>query len=149
MKPYILIYERGTGVPGNKMKRASVIIERDTQVGWFYVHKNIHEKMFGSFSALHPLNHLHAYLTELVAGFASYDIETLAEDYSPAVTVTQLPSNFEKFIRNPQIVWYGPHECPVCGMKIVKSSIESGGIVLDYNHDCSYPNHQWKQHVCQ
>ena len=57
--------------------------------------------------------------------------------------------NFDNFIRDPKTVWYGPHECPVCGSKIVKSSIESGGVMLDAPHDSQYPNHQWNAHVCQ
>jgi hypothetical protein len=28
---------------------------------------------------------------------------------------------------NPNVVWYGPHGCSVCGVTIVKAAIESGG----------------------
>lgn len=31
---------------------------------------------------------------------------------------------------------------------IVKASKEDGGLRLDHEHDCSYPNHEWKAHVC-
>jgi hypothetical protein len=52
------------------------------------------------------------------------------------------------FIRNPEVVWYGPHECNGCGATIVKSSIKSGGVSLDAPHDHHYPNHQWARHNC-
>jgi hypothetical protein len=55
---------------------------------------------------------------------------------------------FNNFIRNPSIVWYGPHECNGCGAIIVKPSISSGGIALDAPHGHHYPNHQWKEHKC-
>lgn len=55
----------------------------------------------------------------------------------------------QKFIRDPAIIWYGPHQCNKCGCMIVKSSFESGGLALDagdYNHH--YPNFPWRRHLC-
>lgn len=53
------------------------------------------------------------------------------------------------WIRNPGIVWYGPHECNGCGQTIVKSSIESGGKSLNAPHNHHYPNHKWVEHKCE
>lgn len=54
-----------------------------------------------------------------------------------------------EFLRNPDVVWYGPHACNKCGEMIVKSSFESGGMELDAddaNHH--YPNFRWQRHIC-
>ena len=59
------------------------------------------------------------------------------------------PEGFHKFIRDPAVIWYGPHQCDRCGCLIVKSSIETGGLELDagdYNHH--YPNFPWQKHAC-
>lgn len=56
---------------------------------------------------------------------------------------------FEEQIRNPEVIWYGPHECPKCGRIIVKSAMEQGGLSLDaadFNH--RYPNFKWEKHKC-
>lgn len=61
----------------------------------------------------------------------------------------QIHLSFQDFIRDPNVVWYGPHACNKCGKMIVKSSFETGGKELDaedYNHH--YPNFRWHQHVC-
>lgn len=55
-----------------------------------------------------------------------------------------------EFIRNPEVIWYGPHGCNGCGHKIIKSSAHSGGVELDaedFNHN--YPNFKWERHVCR
>lgn len=52
-------------------------------------------------------------------------------------------------IRDPSIVWYGPHECTDCGKIVVKSGAETGGVALDFAQDSHYPNHQWRLHQCQ
>lgn len=53
------------------------------------------------------------------------------------------------FIRDPAVVWYGPHNCHKCGGMVVRSSFETGGLMLDaedYNHH--YPNFVWAKHKC-
>lgn len=56
-------------------------------------------------------------------------------------------------LRDPNIVYYGPHPCPKCdadgskGTMIIKAG--NGAPVeweLDFVHDSHYPNHVWKQH---
>lgn len=53
-------------------------------------------------------------------------------------------------INNPQIIYYGPHPCDLCGTVIVRGSIEQGfGLMrLDYPDEAIYPNHKWTEHVC-
>jgi hypothetical protein len=58
------------------------------------------------------------------------------------------PAKLAAFIRNPETVWYGPYECAGCGVVIVKSSNDSGGVELDARFNHHYPNYQWKQHQC-
>ncbi len=53
-----------------------------------------------------------------------------------------------RFIRLRSVVWYGPHECNICGGIIIKSSFETGGLMLDAPHDHHYPNHKWTVHKC-
>lgn len=56
--------------------------------------------------------------------------------------------DLESFIRQTNVVWYGPHECNSCGRVVVKSSIATGGVTLDAPHDHHYPNFKWKEHKC-
>ena len=55
---------------------------------------------------------------------------------------------FNMLITDPDVIWYGPHECNGCGKQIVKSSIDTGGVALDFAHNSHYPNHVWEKHVC-
>lgn len=55
---------------------------------------------------------------------------------------------FNNFIRNPKVVWYGPHECNGCGATVVKASVEDGAMTLDAPHGHHYPNHKWTKHKC-
>jgi hypothetical protein len=55
---------------------------------------------------------------------------------------------FNNFIRNPKVVWYGPHQCNGCGGLIVRSSSQSGGISLNAPFNHHYPNHIWAEHKC-
>ena len=55
---------------------------------------------------------------------------------------------FTDHIRNPNVVWYGPHECNGCGQTIVKASTHDGGMSLDAPHGHHYPNHKWTEHRC-
>jgi hypothetical protein len=58
-------------------------------------------------------------------------------------------TTFETKIRDPYTVWYGPHPCEFCNRKIVRSSLESGGLSLEASdHDHHYPNYRWMEHVC-
>ena len=55
----------------------------------------------------------------------------------------------KSYIRNPDIIWYGPHQCNMCGNTIVQSSYQQGGVQLDasdINHN--YPNYEWQLHKC-
>lgn len=78
--------------------------------------------------------------------------KTSAAKTSAAKRNAKLPrteEGLQKFIRDPAIIWYGPHQCNKCGQIIVKSSFESGGLALDagdYEHH--YPNFPWKRHDC-
>jgi len=55
---------------------------------------------------------------------------------------------FNNFIRNPNVIWYGPFECSGCGQTIVRPSRTDGGVALNAPHDHHYPNHKWTKHVC-
>lgn len=47
-------------------------------------------------------------------------------------------------------VFYGPHPCARCGMPIVKSSKESGGLEFDQpGPEPVYPNTTWHTHRCR
>jgi hypothetical protein len=48
----------------------------------------------------------------------------------------------------PDIVYYGPHECEVCKQKICRVSLEQGGMKFDYPDGIIYPNTNWVAHVC-
>lgn len=62
---------------------------------------------------------------------------------------------------NEEIVWYGPHECGVCGVIIIKAALDQGGEefepppilkrVFDRGSECGNPNIAypmiWKHHV--
>lgn len=58
----------------------------------------------------------------------------------------------EAVMTNPQIIYYGPHPCDLCGGEtIVRGSMEQGfgNIRLSWPEgEIVYPNHQWKEHVC-
>jgi hypothetical protein len=50
--------------------------------------------------------------------------------------------------RNSKIVYYGPHECPNCGVLIVKMGVEFGGTAFTNPEGPIYPNTEWHPHVC-
>ena len=50
--------------------------------------------------------------------------------------------------RNSKIVYYGPHECPNCGVLIVKMGTEFGGTAFTNPEGPIYPNTEWHPHVC-
>jgi len=55
----------------------------------------------------------------------------------------------KSFIRDADIIWYGPHNCNKCGNIIIKSAHQQGGVELDagdFNHN--YPNWKWTLHKC-
>lgn len=45
-------------------------------------------------------------------------------------------------------IFYGPHECDICGKTICKTAIEQGGEAYDYPSGIIYPNTEWKKHSC-
>lgn len=58
-------------------------------------------------------------------------------------------------MRDPNIVYYGPHPCQRCdkdgkkGTMIVKAGNGApSDMEYDFNHDSNYPNHVWQKHVC-
>jgi hypothetical protein len=57
-------------------------------------------------------------------------------------------SNFELQLRDPSIVYYGPHACEICGTVIVKMGREWGGTCVDMPPGPVYPNSEWHLHVC-
>lgn len=50
--------------------------------------------------------------------------------------------------RSTKIVYYGPHQCENCGVKIAKMGIEFGGNTFTYPEGPIYPNTEWHPHVC-
>jgi hypothetical protein len=50
--------------------------------------------------------------------------------------------------RNSRIVYYGPNDCPNCGIPIVKMGTEWGGTSFTYPKEPVYPNTEWHPHVC-
>lgn len=56
-------------------------------------------------------------------------------------------------ITNASIIYYGPHECDLCGAKnIVRGSIKDGfgDIRIEYPiSEIIYPNHNWVAHQCK
>ncbi len=50
--------------------------------------------------------------------------------------------------RSSKIVYYGPHECPNCGVLIVKMGTEFGGTSFTNPDGPIYPNTEWHPHVC-
>ena len=52
-------------------------------------------------------------------------------------------------IKDPDGVWYGPHQCNGCGATIIKLSVAQGGIALDAPFNHHYPNHVWEKHSCK
>ena len=171
----ILIYERGTGVPVEKMAAADVVIEKipvgsilgcDSvfgDEGCFFVHK--HQN--GEAGYYRPLSFLHHFLIDAVVGVSSYKIETLKhgeecsgfaidaiekeykKHHSTTTYITSPRVQLENFIYDPSVIWYGPYLCPFCGALIIQSSRESGAIALDAPHGHHYPNHHWVEHECQ
>lgn len=84
--------------------------------------------------------------------------KTLGSSKSPRKTsaarrnakLPRTPEGFASFIRDPSVVWYGPHQCNKCGGIVVKSSFQTGGLALnadDENHH--YPNFVWDKHQCE
>lgn len=59
-------------------------------------------------------------------------------------------------LRDPNVVWYGPHSCPTCGTRVVRQAIEAGGLYYDAQPADAliYPNvgaglHcEWTAHTC-
>jgi hypothetical protein len=51
-------------------------------------------------------------------------------------------------IRDPQIIYYGPHACENCGVMICKMGYQFGGASFDYPAEPIYPNTEWAVHVC-
>jgi hypothetical protein len=60
-------------------------------------------------------------------------------------------------LRDPNVVWYGPHSCENCGGRVVRQAIESGGLYFDAQPDerIIYPSvgegldREWTAHVCR
>lgn len=50
--------------------------------------------------------------------------------------------------RNSKIVYYGPHECENCGVRIVKMGREWGATAFTNPEGPIYPNTEWYPHVC-
>lgn len=50
--------------------------------------------------------------------------------------------------RNSKITYYGPHECPQCGVLICKMGQDWGGNAFTYPRGPVYPNTEWHVHVC-
>ena len=50
--------------------------------------------------------------------------------------------------RNSRIVYYGPHDCPNCGVQIVKMGTEWGGTAFTNPTGPIFPNTEWHPHVC-
>lgn len=50
--------------------------------------------------------------------------------------------------RNSKIVYYGPFDCPQCGLPIAKMGNEWGGTSFTYPDGPVYPNTEWHPHVC-
>lgn len=59
-------------------------------------------------------------------------------DYRPA------PLHFT----DRSIIYYGPHQCPNCGVMITKMGFEFGGNTFTYPNGPIYPNTPWYPHVC-
>lgn len=58
-------------------------------------------------------------------------------------------------LRDPNLVYYGPHACQKCdkdgkkGTLIVKAGNGApDDLGFDFVHGSHYPNHEWKKHVC-
>jgi hypothetical protein len=49
---------------------------------------------------------------------------------------------------DPRIIYYGPHECDVCGRTICRVALEQGGDKFDYPEGPIYPNTEWRKHSC-
>ncbi len=79
------------------------------------------------------------------------DGRTQLEQKSVRVDVyRESPSSAFQLLRDPNIVWYGPHGCPKCGKQIVKTGNGAPALTLNAEeHGHHYPNHQWKEHVCK
>jgi hypothetical protein len=66
----------------------------------------------------------------------------------PTPSKNPVISGFE-LLRDPNITWYGPHQCGGCGKTIIKTSTNGPQLVLDADdHNHHYPNHRWMEHVC-
>ena len=65
-------------------------------------------------------------------------------------------------LRDPSVVWYGPHQCPSCGSRVVRQEIEAGGLYFDAqpramteDERIIYPNEdeglelEWTAHTCK
>ena len=148
----ILIYQSGTVVPIQKIRECDFLIKKVpyglSEASDAVYGEGTYVVLKGRPSESGFIGHqslLQNYLADITKDESNFDIETLptAQDSAPKV------SEFEIFIRDPKVVWYGPHSCPVCHKSVVKSSIESGGIMLDYSHENNYPNCKWTQHVCR
>lgn len=50
--------------------------------------------------------------------------------------------------RSSRIIYYGPHACSNCGVKICKMGTEFGGNAFTYPEGPIYPNTEWYPHVC-
>ena len=52
-------------------------------------------------------------------------------------------------LRDPNVVWYGPHPCEKCGRIVVKTGNGAPPLTLDAeDHNHHYPNFRWLEHQC-
>jgi hypothetical protein len=66
----------------------------------------------------------------------------------PSLKVFASQKEFEKFLRDPSVEWFGPWHCSNCNAMIIYSSVESGGVTLNAPRQSHYPNHKWTLHEC-
>lgn len=61
-----------------------------------------------------------------------------------------MENDLEKKLRDPESLWYGPHQCEACGGIVIRQSLEQGGLKLDAeDHNHHYPNFLWQEHQCK
>ena len=171
----ILIYERGTGVPAEKIQNVDFLIEKipfnkSPGLDLVYGHEGcflVHKTPSGEHGFYRHGSFLEDFLIEATCNLTSYEIETLARDangnahcvlcetkheekhHSTPTHLTSPRVQLENFIYDPSVVWYGPYLCRFCGALIIQSSRESGAIALDAPHNHHYPNHHWVEHECK
>lgn len=59
-------------------------------------------------------------------------------------------ADLASFIRDKNMIWYGPHPCDGCSAAVIKTGNGAEILTLDAaDHNHHYPNFTWLKHECR